>query len=97
MNDISYDIPFNNATFNSLEAVLLLMTKMNITTKILNNLPFGLYLFFYNALWKCRENPPADWPTEAYSLIEREDLAFISKVSDEVMKIFQLNANFYFP
>ncbi|KAL3278076.1 hypothetical protein HHI36_013420 [Cryptolaemus montrouzieri] len=69
--------PVNN-TCDSVNEVVLLMTQMNITTKVLDTLPFGLYLYIYNALWKCRENPPADWPYEAYLLIWREDLAFQS-------------------
>ncbi|XP_044756444.1 anaphase-promoting complex subunit 1 isoform X2 [Coccinella septempunctata] len=84
LNEISSDIPFNKTTCKSLEEIVLLMTQMNITTQVLNTLPFGLYLFFYDALWKCRENPPTDWPTEAYLLIQREDLAYISNLSNKV-------------
>lgn len=84
LNEISNDIPFNDTVCNTMEEVVLLMTQMDITNEVLNSLPYGLYLFFYDALWKCRENPPSNWPTEAYLLIQREDLAYISKVSEKV-------------
>ncbi|XP_045465674.1 anaphase-promoting complex subunit 1 isoform X2 [Harmonia axyridis] len=86
LNEISNDIPFNDTVCNTMEEVVLLMTQMDITNEVLNSLPYGLYLFFYDALWKCRENPPSNWPTEAYLLIQREDLAYISKVSEKVSK-----------
>ncbi|KAK9884562.1 hypothetical protein WA026_007405 [Henosepilachna vigintioctopunctata] len=59
----------------TLNDVVLLMTQMKISTKVLDTLPFGLYLYLYNSIWKCREYPPANWPPESYLLIWREDLA----------------------
>lgn len=41
----------------------------------MDTLPFGIYFLLYNALWQFRENPPSDWPAEAYYLLWREDLA----------------------
>lgn len=43
--------------------------------RYLETLPIGIYYLIYNTLWKCRENPPSDWPAEAYYLLWREDLA----------------------
>ncbi|KAG5893112.1 hypothetical protein JTB14_019316 [Gonioctena quinquepunctata] len=59
----------------SLEQIVLLMVDMKITTSYLDTLPRAIYYLFYNALWKCRENPPSGWPPEAYYLLWREDLA----------------------
>ncbi|CAG9815252.1 unnamed protein product, partial [Phaedon cochleariae] len=58
-----------------LEQVVLFMVDMKITTSYLETLPHAIYFLFYNALWKCRENPPSNWPAEAYYLLYREDLA----------------------
>ncbi|CAG9853978.1 unnamed protein product [Phyllotreta striolata] len=55
--------------------LILLMVEKNITTSYLDTLPYSIFYLLYNTLWKCRENPPADWPPEAYYLIWREDLA----------------------
>ncbi|KAJ8932971.1 hypothetical protein NQ314_014302 [Rhamnusium bicolor] len=60
---------------SALQQVVLLMVDMKITTRYLDTLPIGIYFLFYNALWKCRENPPSDWPADAYYLLWREDLA----------------------
>lgn len=60
---------------SAIEQVVLLMVEMKITTRYLDTLPIGIYFLFYNALWKCRENPPSDWPADAYYLVWREDLA----------------------
>ncbi|KAJ8947314.1 hypothetical protein NQ318_004566 [Aromia moschata] len=60
---------------SAIEQVVLLMVEMKITTRYLDTLPVGIYFLFYNALWKCRENPPSDWPADAYYLLWREDLA----------------------
>jgi hypothetical protein len=40
----------------------------------LDTLPVGVALVFSEALFACREAPPADWPPEAYALIGRTDL-----------------------
>lgn len=36
------------------------------------------FWFYVQALDKCRESPPDDWPAAAYMLVGREDLALIS-------------------
>lgn len=50
------------------------LPKIN-SCRYLDTLPFGIYYLIYNTLWKSRENPPSDWPAEAYYLLWREDLA----------------------
>lgn len=66
------------------------MTEMNITNRVLDTLPVGVSLLLYDAMWSCRENPPADWPTAAYSLLWRADLAAQSRIIDKVSKHFSL-------
>ncbi|CAH0559464.1 unnamed protein product [Brassicogethes aeneus] len=63
------------AEMSSVELAILLMVDMGITLSYLDTLPVGIYLLLYSALWMCRENPPSDWPAEAYRLLWREDLA----------------------
>lgn len=57
------------------ETAVLTMVDMGITPEYLDTLPVGINLLMYNALWKCRENPPSNWSAEAYYLLWREDLA----------------------
>ncbi|XP_056632382.1 anaphase-promoting complex subunit 1 isoform X1 [Diorhabda sublineata] len=64
---------YNNNSY--LEEAVLLMVEMKMTTSFLDTLPYSIYFILYDTLWKCRENPPADWPAEAYFLLWREDLA----------------------
>lgn len=52
--------------------------------RYLETLPTGIYYVLYNALWKCRENPPSDWPVEAYHLLWRDDLVAQAQKSDMV-------------
>lgn len=63
------------------ERAVLLMTEMNITTKVLDSLPVGISLLLYDALWTCRENPPTSWTAAAYNLMWRADLAAQSQIS----------------
>nr|CAH7720171.1 unnamed protein product [Callosobruchus chinensis] len=60
---------------SNVELAIMFMVDMKITTSYLETLPVGIYFAIYNALWSCRENPPSDWPAEAYHLLWREDLA----------------------
>lgn len=69
---------------SAIEQVVLLMVDMQITTRYLDTLPVGIYFLFYNALWKCRENPPSDWPADAYYLLWREDLAAQAQKMEKV-------------
>lgn len=68
-------------TFNSYhkwtssEKVVYLMTQLDITRRDLDNVPAAINFIFHETLWKCRENPPTDWTSDAYFLIQRPDLA----------------------
>ncbi|XP_030754835.1 anaphase-promoting complex subunit 1 [Sitophilus oryzae] len=83
----------------AIEQVVLTMVDMNITKRYLETLPIGISFLLYTALWKCRENPPSDWPVDAYRLLWRDDLVSQAqeiemeknKLSDEkVNTVFQL-------
>ncbi|EEZ99272.2 anaphase-promoting complex subunit 1 [Tribolium castaneum] len=57
------------------EQTLLLMTSKKMTVRDLDTLPPAIYLLIYSTLWKCRDNPPSDLPSDAYYLLWRDDLA----------------------
>ncbi|XP_019754293.2 anaphase-promoting complex subunit 1 [Dendroctonus ponderosae] len=79
------------------EQVALLMVDMKIDTKYIETLPIGIYYLFYNTLWRCRENPPTDWPSEAYRLIWRDDLvAQAGRVAMENHKVLKAKIDFCF-
>ncbi|XP_050315622.1 anaphase-promoting complex subunit 1 [Anthonomus grandis grandis] len=87
----------NNSHSATIEQVVLLMVEMKIDTRYIETLPIGLYFLLYNALWKCRENPPTDWPLEAYHLLWRDDLvAQAQKIEMEKDKLFQEKMNICF-
>ncbi|XP_050510831.1 anaphase-promoting complex subunit 1 [Diabrotica virgifera virgifera] len=71
--EMSMEKSFGEPT--ALEKIVLLMVDMKINTSYIETLPYSIYYLLYDALWKCRENPPPGWPAEAYLLIWREDLA----------------------
>ncbi|CAG8479884.1 12760_t:CDS:2 [Funneliformis mosseae] len=56
-------------------ATIFEMVKFGFTSKDIESLPFGIVVPLCEAIRKCRENPPEDWPEDAYVLIGREDLA----------------------
>lgn len=58
------------------EAVALAMSSEEFTLHDLECLPIGLALPLREALRVCRYNPPNNWPTSAYELISRDDLAY---------------------
>ncbi|KAF9092709.1 Anaphase-promoting complex subunit 1 [Mortierella sp. AD031] len=51
------------------------IVEENFTTTQLDQLPFGISVPLREALWKCRNNPPADMDSNALSFIGRNDLA----------------------
>ncbi|CAB4461982.1 unnamed protein product [Rhizophagus irregularis] len=57
------------------KAMIFEMVKFGFTSKDIESLPFGIALPLREAIRKCKENPPEDWPEAAYILIGREDLA----------------------
>ncbi|CAM0955935.1 unnamed protein product [Alopecurus aequalis] len=60
---------------NTEELTVLAMVGENFGRQQLDLLPIGVSLVLRHALDKCRECPPDDWPTPAYVLVGREDLA----------------------
>ncbi|CAG8757610.1 2314_t:CDS:2, partial [Funneliformis caledonium] len=50
-------------------ATIFEMVKFGFTSKDIESLPFGIVVPLCEAIRKCRENPPEDWPEDAYVLI----------------------------
>ncbi|GAB6031587.1 Anaphase-promoting complex subunit 1 [Chamberlinius hualienensis] len=69
------DLNFSSMSLTWYEAVVLSMITLDVTLGDLNVMPSAVVLPLYEAINKCRKNPPADWPAKAYILIGREDLA----------------------
>ncbi|XP_072985105.1 anaphase-promoting complex subunit 1 isoform X1 [Typha latifolia] len=57
------------------ETTVLAMVAESFGRQQLDMLPIGVSLPLRHVLDKCRESPPIDWPTSAYVLVGREDLA----------------------
>ena len=55
-----------------------LAAQRNFTLARIARLPSGLQLCFRSALRLSRENPPRNWPSSAYLLIGRDDMAELS-------------------
>lgn len=54
---------------------VLMLCDRGITLKEIEFLPPAISLLLLNTISRCKDNPPVGWPTAAYSLIMREDLA----------------------
>ncbi|XP_015079876.1 anaphase-promoting complex subunit 1 isoform X2 [Solanum pennellii] len=66
-----------SGSFNTPEEVTVLsMVGERVGLQQLDLLPAGVSLPLRDALDKCRDSPPIDWPAAAYVLLGREDLAF---------------------
>ncbi|XP_075104821.1 anaphase-promoting complex subunit 1-like isoform X3 [Nicotiana tabacum] len=66
-----------SGSFNTPEELTILaMVGERVGLQQLDLLPAGVSLPLRDALDKCRESPPMDWPAAAYVLLGREDLAF---------------------
>eukprot|EP00761_Pharyngomonas_kirbyi_P009570 gb/GECH01009587.1/.p1 GENE.gb/GECH01009587.1/~~gb/GECH01009587.1/.p1 ORF type:complete len:1896 (+),score=464.93 gb/GECH01009587.1/:1-5688(+) len=61
-------------SFNPFERVVLAMVEEGFTKEFLETLPFGISTPLWEAISSCREEPPTNWPIEAYQLIGREDI-----------------------
>ncbi|CAG8664779.1 1739_t:CDS:2, partial [Cetraspora pellucida] len=57
------------------KSIILEIVNIGYTINDIDALPCGIALPLREAIRKCRENPPNDWPGEAYILVGREDLA----------------------
>lgn len=51
------------------------MAQLGMTRRDLDGVPAAISLLLHEMLWRCREQPPADWPPEAYFLVQRPELA----------------------
>ncbi|WMV33812.1 hypothetical protein MTR67_027197 [Solanum verrucosum] len=66
-----------SGSFNTPEELTVLsMVGERVGLQQLDLLPAGVSLPLRDALDKCRDSPPIDWPAAAYVLLGREDLAF---------------------
>jgi len=51
------------------KAMISEMVKFGFTNKHIESLSFGIAVPLREAIRKCKDNPPGDWPEEAYILI----------------------------
>lgn len=57
------------------ERLVLAMVEEGFRLEDIESIPYGVALPLREAMRSCRQNPPGNWPQEAYVLIGREDLA----------------------
>lgn len=57
------------------EKVVLRIAELGITPRDMDSYPISIKLLLNDALYHCRQNPPSDWSTAAYNLLQRNDLA----------------------
>uniref|UniRef100_A0A0C9RW07 ANAPC1 protein n=1 Tax=Fopius arisanus TaxID=64838 RepID=A0A0C9RW07_9HYME len=72
--DVSKKVEIPNA-----DRIVLLYHEMGMSKKDLETLPPGVALLLKDVMHRCRERPPSTWPTQAYELIDRQDLATLEK------------------
>jgi anaphase-promoting complex subunit 1 len=63
------------------KAMISEMVKLGFTNKHIESLPFGIAVPLREAIRKCKDNPPEDWPEEAYILIGIQKRFFFSFVN----------------
>ncbi|XP_039313778.1 anaphase-promoting complex subunit 1 isoform X3 [Solenopsis invicta] len=61
------------------DRIILLYHEMDMKKEDLETLPPAVSLMIRDVMHRCRENPPSNWPTHAYELIDRQDLAVLDK------------------
>lgn len=71
------DLSQNSARLRAHKTVMKILER-NITLSILDGLPLSVSSPLLEAIRTCQNNPPYDWPPEAYLLIGRNDLAKLS-------------------
>nr|XP_022911717.1 anaphase-promoting complex subunit 1 [Onthophagus taurus] len=76
----------SNCSHNNLFRVIEMMTHLGITNRELETYPSSIYLILYDTIWLCRENPPNDWPTECYTLLQRPDLTALTLITNKENK-----------
>ncbi|CAJ0827221.1 63_t:CDS:10 [Entrophospora sp. SA101] len=70
-----YNKLINGSNNGGVESMILKMVDIGFKHKDIEALPFGVSVPLHEAIRKCRELPPSNWPADAYILIGREDLA----------------------
>ncbi|XP_071453561.1 anaphase-promoting complex subunit 1 [Hetaerina americana] len=63
---------------------VLFMAERGFTEENIVLLPSGVALPLHEAMLQCRRDPPLNWPSAAYKLIMRKDLAMLFKPSGAV-------------
>ncbi|CAH0388207.1 unnamed protein product [Bemisia tabaci] len=71
----------------------LLIAKLGLTRREIQTLPAGVNIVLIDALHQSRENPPTDWPEEAYHLIVRQDLAALCSNDSNTYALGSLRRN----
>lgn len=62
-------------TAHDINSVVYSLVSLGYSSADLLTLPAGLSVPLFDAILACREDPPLDWPSPAYELIGRRDLA----------------------
>lgn len=68
------------------EKVVLGMVSVELTPADLDCLPIAVAIPLRESLWACRHQPPPHWPSVAYELMGREDLACSTGESSELSR-----------
>ncbi|KAG1696502.1 Anaphase-promoting complex subunit 1 [Nymphon striatum] len=80
------------------EKVVSFMTTLGFNKQDLINLPSGIAVPLYDSIFQTRENPPSEWTSETFSLIEREDLAKFDKPDFKIPEFRNSKSSFsYIP
>ncbi|XP_034943915.1 anaphase-promoting complex subunit 1 [Chelonus insularis] len=61
------------------DQIVFMYYELGMKKEDLNLLPTGIALMIKDVMHRCRERPPPNWPTEAYELVDRQDLAALEK------------------
>ncbi|CAG8532055.1 7553_t:CDS:2, partial [Acaulospora morrowiae] len=69
---------YNTLVNEGERSTILEIVKIGFSIKDIDSLPFGVAIPLREAIRTCRDEPPSNWPGEAYILIGREDLAELS-------------------
>ncbi|XP_050344648.1 anaphase-promoting complex subunit 1 [Nymphalis io] len=65
-------------------AAVLRARDRGITPRDIDNMPPAIALLLVTIFSRCKSDPPADWPGEAYNLVMREDLALQAEIADTI-------------
>ncbi|XP_020285295.1 anaphase-promoting complex subunit 1 isoform X2 [Pseudomyrmex gracilis] len=73
------------------ERIILSYHEMNMTKEDLDVLPPAISLMIRDVMHRCRECPSTNWPTRAYELIDRQDLAALDKHSKQSSRLKRID------